>query len=90
MTSSPVLALLNFGHIFYVECNTFEEGIGAVLMQQKQPLPYFSKPLPKSTLSKYAYDKEIMVLVPTIQHWRPYLLGRHFLVYTVVRDTLLM
>lgn len=28
------------------------------------------------------YEKELMALVLAIQHWRPYLLGQRFIVYT--------
>jgi hypothetical protein len=33
-------------------------------------------------LSKSVYEKELMALVLCIQHWRHYLLGKKFIVYT--------
>jgi hypothetical protein len=51
-------------------------------MQKKKPIAYFSKALSKNNLSKSAYEKELMALVLAVQHWRPYLLGRGFVVYS--------
>lgn len=53
-----------------------------VLLQSKHPIAYFSKAFASSRLSKSAYDKELMALVLAIQHWRHYLLGRRFVVYS--------
>ncbi|KAI5418586.1 hypothetical protein KIW84_042997, partial [Lathyrus oleraceus] len=49
----------------------------------KKPIAYFSKALSIiNNLSKSAYEKELMALVLAVQHWRPYLLGRKFVVYS--------
>jgi len=82
MISAPVLALPNFSNPFVVETDASGSGIGAVLMQGGHPIAYFSKALSLKHQGLSAYEKELMALVLAVEKWRPYLLGRHFIIKT--------
>ncbi|WVZ24709.1 hypothetical protein V8G54_003253 [Vigna mungo] len=86
ITSAPVLTLPDFNQEFQIECDASRGGVGAVLTQNKKPIAFFSKALSRGSLSKPIYEKELMALVLAIQHWRPYLVGRRFTVYTDQRS----
>lgn len=82
VTTAPVLILPNFAIPFEVECDASEKVVGIVLMQQRHPIAYFSKAFSNSSMSISIYEKELMALVLAVQHWRQYLLGRRFTIYT--------
>lgn len=56
--------------------------MGAVLMQQGQPIAFLSKALKGRALALSTYEKELLALVTTVYKWRPYLLGQAFKVKT--------
>ncbi|KAJ8765349.1 hypothetical protein K2173_012046 [Erythroxylum novogranatense] len=86
LTSSPVLKLPDFDKPFIVECDACGTGIGAILSQNNQPIAIFSEALKGSSLSLSTYDKEMLAVVKAIRKWRPYLLGRPFIVRTDQRS----
>lgn len=82
MASAPGLAIFSFSLPFTIETDASGVGIGALLVQQGHPIAYLSKTLAPKHHQLSAYEKEFMVVVLAVEKWRPYLLGRYFIVKT--------
>lgn len=73
MSSTPVLALLDFSKPFEVETDARDMGIGAVLSQEGHPVAYYSKALGTNNQKLPTYEKEFMVVMMAIDKWRSYI-----------------
>ncbi|KAL0550082.1 hypothetical protein IC582_014580 [Cucumis melo] len=82
MVTLPILALPDFQQPFELETDAFGFGLGAVLSQNKRPIVYFSQKLSELARERSVYERELMAIVLTVEKWRHYLLGHHFVLYT--------
>ena len=78
MLQPPILALPNFSKLFIFEANASGSKMGAVLMQESQPVAFYSRAFSRWALGRSTYEKELMAIVKAVNKWRNYLLGRKF------------
>ncbi|KAA0054528.1 peroxidase 64 [Cucumis melo var. makuwa] len=84
MLSLPVLAHPNFNQPFEIETDASGFGIGAVLIQDKRPIAYYSHTLALRDRAGPVYERELMAVVlariiqPQYQKWIAKLLGYSF------------
>jgi len=82
MAELPILSVPNFSIPFVIETDTYNIGLGAVLMQQGRPMAFLIQPLSERAQRKSFYERELMVIVFAVQKWRHYLVGNHFIINT--------
>ncbi|KAJ3686553.1 hypothetical protein LUZ61_015717 [Rhynchospora tenuis] len=82
MYTALVLAMPDFSKEFVVETDASELGIGAVLMQDRQPIAYLSKGLGPKSVGLSVYEKEFLALLTAVQKWKHYLMGGPFIIRT--------
>ena len=87
LTSAPVLAYPDVNGTFLLDTDASGTGVGGVLSQiqadgEEKPVAYASFTLNKSQRRYCTTKRELLAMVLMIEHFRPYLLGRHFTVRT--------
>jgi hypothetical protein len=81
MSSTHVLAFLDFSKEFVVKIDSCDIGIG-VFLSQGHPIAYFSKGLSKTNQRLSTYEKEFMVVMMAVDKWRCYLHKNPFIIKT--------
>ncbi|CAA7051508.1 unnamed protein product [Microthlaspi erraticum] len=86
LTTTPILALPDFSSPFIIQTDASGDGIRAILSQQGRPIAYMSRSLGVAKRSWSTYAREMLAIVIAIRTWRPYLLGRRFIIQSDQRS----
>jgi hypothetical protein len=70
-----VLQYPDYSRPFVVQTDASNLGIGAVLLQDGQPVSFYSRKLSDAEINYAVYDKELLAIVSTFTHWRHHLVG---------------
>ncbi|GBG63988.1 hypothetical protein CBR_g40232 [Chara braunii] len=86
MNAFKKTAFKNLKLTFVVTTDASLYGIGAVLQQDDgdglRPLEYYSKRMLSHKVAASTYMRELYALREALDHWKHYLLGRHFKVFS--------
>ncbi|GBG91193.1 hypothetical protein CBR_g52075 [Chara braunii] len=82
----PVLKVADPSLPFVVTTDASQYGIGAVLQQDDgngyRPVEFMSARMPCEKVATSTYERELYALRQALDHWKHYMLGRHFKVYS--------
>ncbi|GBG64083.1 hypothetical protein CBR_g40532 [Chara braunii] len=71
---------------FVVTTDASQYGIGVVLQQDDgngyRPVEFMTARMPSEKVATTTYERELYALRQALEHWKHYLLGRHFKVYS--------
>jgi hypothetical protein len=86
LTEFPILQYPDFQKPFILTTDASGYGLGAVLSQgaigKDRPIAYASRTLNPAELNYSTVEKECLAIVWACKHFRPYLLGRKFQIFT--------
>lgn len=86
LTQEPILQYPNFNEPFVLTTDASNEAIGSILSQgqigKDLPISYFSKTLNSAEKNYSTTEKELLAIVQSVKHFRPYLYGTKFTIVT--------
>lgn len=86
LTSPPILQFPDFSKNFILTTDASQYAIGSILSQgvpgNDLPVAYASRTLNKAEINYSTIERELLAIVWSVQHFRPYLFGRKFTIMT--------
>lgn len=87
LITSPVLQCPDFSKAFFLHCDASSVGIGSVLSQEddngeQHPVAFYSRSLNNCERNYSTTERELLAILDSIEHFRPYIEGMKFTVIT--------
>lgn len=86
LTSQPLLQFPNFNEPFILTTDASNDAIGSILSQgvvgKDLPIAYYSRTLNSAERNYSTTEKELLSIVQSVKHFRPYLYGKEFTILT--------
>lgn len=86
LLNPPILTMPNFNEKFIITTDASDKAIGAILSQgivgEDLPISYASRSLNKAEQNYSTSEKELLAIVWATKNFRPYVLGREFVIIT--------
>ena len=87
LTSKPILGAYNVEAPTEIQTDASALGIGGVLLQKQEsglmkPISYFSRKTTVNESRYHSYELEALAIVSTVERFRTYLIGIHFVIRT--------
>nr|GFA02824.1 hypothetical protein [Tanacetum cinerariifolium] len=82
LSTAPVLTLPDFEKQFVIKTDACAYGLGAVLMQEKDPIAFLSKAISPKQQGLSVYKKELLAILMAVKQWHYYLITGPFVIRT--------
>lgn len=82
LTNAPILAYPRFDHKFTLTTDASGVSIGGVLSQSDRPIAYYSRTLNSAERNYSTIERELLAILDSTKHFRPYLYGQIFTIET--------
>jgi hypothetical protein len=82
LAKAPVLRHPDFNKPFEVICDASVHGVGAVLLQECQPIAFLSRKFGPAEYNYTTTEQELLAAVEALKQWRCYLEGVDFTMWT--------
>jgi hypothetical protein len=82
ITSAPVLAYYDPQQPLMVQCDSSQDGIGAVLLQNEKPIDFRSRSMTETERRYAQIEKEMLAVVFSLEKFHQYTFGRRTVIQT--------